>query len=62
MSELMVTGFPNLCRGRARIEQTVGKIKRYKPIALRCEKTARNYGCFVAIGCAFSLIKSVHTA
>ena len=31
-------------------------------IALRCEKTARNYGSFVALACAFILIKSVHTA
>jgi cell division GTPase FtsZ len=32
-----------------------------KRIALRCEKTARNYGSFVALACAFILIKSVHT-
>ena len=28
-------------QGRARIEQAVGKLKRFKRIALRCEKTAR---------------------
>ena len=33
-----------LYRGRARIEQLVGKLKRFKRVALRCEKTARNYG------------------
>jgi transposase len=33
-----------LYKGRARIEQAVGKLKRFKRIALRCEKTARNYG------------------
>jgi transposase len=34
--------FPKrLYKGRARIEQTVGKLKRFKRIALRCEKTAR---------------------
>ena len=34
--------FPKaLYRGRARIEQTVGKLKRFKRVALRCEKTAR---------------------
>ena len=55
--------FPKiLYKGRARIEQAVGKIKRFKRIALRCEKTARNYASFVAIACAFILIKSVHTA
>ena len=55
--------FPKLLyRGRARIEQAMGKIKRFKRIALRCEKTARNYSSFVALVCAFILIKSVHTA
>jgi hypothetical protein len=42
--------FPKvLYKGRARIEQAVGKLKRFKRIALRCEKTAQNYGSFVAI-------------
>ena len=37
--------FPKiLYKARARIEQAVGKLKRFKRIALRCEKTARNYG------------------
>ncbi|HEY1897162.1 MAG TPA: IS5 family transposase [Terracidiphilus sp.] len=55
--------FPKvLYKGRARIEQAVGKLKRFKRIALRCEKTAQNYGSFVALSCAFILIKSVHTA
>jgi hypothetical protein len=40
----------------------MGKIKRFKRIALRCEKTARNYASFLALVCAFILIKSVHTA
>ena len=40
--------FPKiLYKARARIEQAVGKLKRFKRIALRCEKTARNYGSFV---------------
>jgi hypothetical protein len=51
-----------LYKGRARIEQAVGKLKRYKRIALRCEKTARNYSSSVGLACAFILIKSVHTA
>jgi transposase len=55
--------FPKvLYKGRARIEQAVGKLKRFKRIALRCEKTAQNYGSFVVLACAFILIKSVHTA
>jgi transposase len=42
--------FPKvLYKGRARIEQAVGKLKRFKRIALRCEKTARNYDSFVAL-------------
>ena len=41
--------FPKaLYKARARIEQAVGKLKRFKRIALRCEKTAQNYGSFVA--------------
>jgi len=51
-----------LYRGRARIEQAVGKLKRFKRIALRCEKTARNFRAFVALAAALILIKSVHTA
>ena len=55
--------FPKLLyRGRARIEQTVGKLKRFKRVALRCEKTARNYGSIVALALGFILVKSVHMA
>lgn len=55
--------FPKiLYKARARIEQAVGKLKRFKRIALRCEKTARNYFSFVALVLGFILIKSVHTA
>ena len=50
-----------LYRGRARIEQTMGKLKRFKRVALRCEKTDQNYGSFVALALSFILIKSVHT-
>jgi transposase len=53
--------FPKaLYRARVRIEQGVGKLKRFKRIALRCEKTARNYGSFVALALTFILGKSVH--
>ena len=55
--------FPKiLYKARARIEQAVGKLKRFKRIALRCEKTARNYASFIALALGFILIKSVHTA
>ena len=55
--------FPKiLYKGRARIEQTIGKLKRFKRIALRCEKTARNFRSFIALTAGFILIKSVHTA
>jgi hypothetical protein len=54
--------FRKLYKARARIEQAVGKLKRFKRIALRCEKTAQNYGSFVALALGFILIKSVHTA
>ena len=54
--------FPKvLYKGRARIEQTMGKLKRFKRIALRCEKTAENYASLVAFACALILVKSVHT-
>jgi hypothetical protein len=49
-------------KARARIEQAVGKLKQFNRIALRCEKTKRNYGSFVALALGFILIKSVHTA
>ncbi|MEQ1950099.1 IS5 family transposase [Mesorhizobium sp. CN2-181] len=55
--------FPKLLyKGRARIEQTVGKLKRFKRVALRCEKTKRNFFSIVALTAAFILVKSVHTA
>jgi len=50
--------FPKvLYKGRARIAQAVGKLKCFKCIALRCEKTAQNYGSLVALVCAFILIQ-----
>ena len=51
-----------LYRGRARIEQMMGKLKRFKRVALHCEKTARNFRSIGALAAAFILIKSVHTA
>jgi transposase len=54
------TDLRKLYKGRARIEQAMGKLKRFKRIALRCEKTAQSYGALVA--CSIILAKSVHTA
>jgi transposase len=55
--------FPKaLYKGRARIEQAVGKLKRFKRIALRCEKTKRNFLALVQLSAAFILCHSVHTA
>lgn len=54
--------FPKvLYKGRARIEQGVGRLKRFKRVALRCEKTAVNFLSFVHLTASFILIKSVHT-
>ena len=54
--------FPKLLyKGRARIEQGIGKLKRFKRIALRCEKTAQNFAAFISLACTFILVKSVHT-
>src|SRR4029077_17195751 len=51
--------FPKtLYKARARVEQAVGKLKLFKRIALRCEKTPQNYGSFVALALGFILIKS----
>lgn len=49
-------------KGRVRIEQAVGKLKHFKHVALRCEKTKRNFASIVALTAAFVLVKSVHTA
>src|SRR3954452_9873019 len=55
--------FPRaLYKARARIEQTIGKLKCFKRIALRCEKTAQNFAAFISLACTFMCAKSVHTA
>ncbi len=55
--------FPKaLYRGRARIEQAIGKLKRFKRVALRCEKTAESYAAVVTFACGLIMVKSVHTA
>jgi transposase len=55
--------FPRtLYKARARIEQGVGRLKRFKRVALRCEKTARNFRSIVSFPAGLCLIKFVHTA
>ena len=49
-----------LYRGPARVEHAVGKFKRFKRIALRCEKTAVNFSAFIALAAAFISIEAVH--
>lgn len=55
--------FPKiLYKARMQIEITVSRLKRFKRIALRCEKTARNFGSFVALVAGSNLIQVVHPA
>jgi len=55
--------FPKrLYKLRARIEQTMGKLKRFKRIALRCDKTIASFTALASFACCVMLIKSVHRA
>ena len=55
--------FPKrLYKLRARIEQAIGKLKRFKRVAMRCEKTDISYSAIISFACALMLVKSVHTA
>jgi hypothetical protein len=49
-------------KARARIEQAVGRLKRFKQVALRCEKTIQNFRSIVSFAAGLCLIKFVHTA
>jgi transposase len=51
-----------LYKARARIERAFGRLKRFKRVALRCEKTAANFGSIVSFAAGLCLIKCVHTA
>ncbi|MFC5384596.1 IS5 family transposase [Aquamicrobium segne] len=51
-----------LYKARARIEQGFGRLKRFKRVALRCEKTARNFRSIVSFAAGLCLLKFVHTA
>ena len=55
--------FPKrLYKLRARIEQTIGKLKQFKRVAMRCEKTDISSSAIVSFACGLMLVKSVHTA
>ena len=55
--------FPKqLYKLRARVEQAIGKLKRFKRVAMRCEKTAVSYSAIISFACGLILVKSVHTA
>jgi Transposase DDE domain len=55
--------FPKrLYKLRARIEQTIGKLKRFKRVAMRCKKTDISYSAIISFACGLMLVKSVHTA
>lgn len=50
-----------LSKARARIKHGFGRLKRFKRVALRCEKTARNVQSIVSFAAGLCLIKFVHT-
>jgi transposase len=55
--------FPKrLYKLRAQVEQTMGKLKRFKRIALRCDKTRASFTALISFACCVMLIKSVHMA
>jgi hypothetical protein len=41
-------------------QRRVGKVNRFKRVALRCEKTARSVNSIVALALAFIIVKSIH--
>jgi transposase len=49
-------------KARSRIEQGIGRLKRFKRVALRCEKTKRKFSSIVSFAAGLCLIKFVHTA
>jgi hypothetical protein len=59
---VQITCDPPASSLRARIEQTIGKLKRFKRVAMRCEKTDISYSAIISFACGLILVKSVHTA
>ena len=55
--------FPKrLYKLRAHVEQAIGKLKRFKRVAMRCEKTDISYSAIISFACGLMLVKSVHRA
>ena len=48
-----------LYKARSRIRWGIGRLKRFKRVALRCEKTARNFRSIVSFAAGLCLIKLV---
>ena len=48
------------CLPRRGRKAGVGRLKRFKRVALRCEKTARNFRSIVSFAAGLCLIKFVH--
>jgi hypothetical protein len=40
----------------------ISKLKRFKRVAMRCEKTVLSYSAAIGFACGLILVKSVHTA
>jgi sugar phosphate isomerase/epimerase/transposase len=54
--------FPNcLYKLRARIEPTIGRLKRFRRVAMRREATDVSYSAIVGFACGLMLVQSVHT-
>ena len=52
--------FPkHLYKLRARIEQAIGKLKRFKRVAMWCEKTDISYSAIISFACGLILVQSV---
>jgi hypothetical protein len=49
-------------RAAAKVEQLIGKLKRFKRVAMRCEKTKLSFASLVAWAFAIISVKSVHMA
>jgi hypothetical protein len=46
----------------ARVEQSIGKLKRFQRVAMRREKTDVTYSAIVGFACGLMLVRSVQTA
>jgi hypothetical protein len=42
--------------------RTISKLKRFKRVAMRCEKTDISYSAIISFACGLMLVKSVYTA